>query len=276
MAARKRLYELEDSEFEAEYTQRQLRPVGDEGAGASPSAYPDLDSFFAEGLITEVLYLVKSGKEATVYCCRAGESLGVELVAAKIYRAAEHRNFKNDTIYQEGRIVLNQRTRRAMQKKTEHGREAHFGLWIGHEFEHLKLLHKIGAATPRPFKQADRAILMEYFGDEQQAAPILNRVSLEPAEVRPLFNFAMANIELWLKHNLIHADLSPFNILYQEGQLKIIDFPQAVDPRFNPHAYDLLERDITNLCRYWQRYGLEAQAEQITRRLWTRFQNSQL
>ena len=42
-----------------------------------------LDQFFTEGLITEVLHVVKSGKEATVYCCQAHRSTGVELLAQK-------------------------------------------------------------------------------------------------------------------------------------------------------------------------------------------------
>jgi RIO kinase 1 len=86
----------------------------------------------------------------------------------------------------------------------------------------------------------------------------------------------MREVELWLKCNLIHADLSPFNILYWEGQIKVIDFPQAVDPRFNPNAYFLLKRDIDKLCHYWNRYGIEAEATQLAENLWTRFQNSQL
>src|SRR5688500_15667795 len=61
-----------------------------------------LDAFYDQSLITEVLGIIKIGKEASAYCCRAGSSLGVELVAAKVYRARQYR-FKNDAIYQEAR-----------------------------------------------------------------------------------------------------------------------------------------------------------------------------
>jgi RIO kinase 1 len=262
-------------EYEAQYFKRSNGLLENEDEEES-SEYPALESFFAEGLITEVLYMVKSGKEATVYCCRAGSSLGVPLVAAKVYRSRQNRNFKNDSMYREGRVILNGHDRRAVQKKTTFGREVGFGMWIFHEFEHLKALHKMGAATPVPYRMAESAILMEYMGDELQAAPVLNRVSLERSEAKPLFDFTMRNIELWLKHNLVHGDLSPFNILYWKGKLKVIDFPQAVDPRFNPHAYDLLERDITNVCRYFKHYGVEADPVRLTKNLWLKFQNSQL
>ena len=46
-----------------------------------------LEPFFDEGWITEVIRPVKSGKEATVYLCRAGDRTGEELVAAKVYRS---------------------------------------------------------------------------------------------------------------------------------------------------------------------------------------------
>src|SRR5579872_5090423 len=65
-----------------------------------------LEHFFTEGLITGVLHVVKSGKEATVYCCQAHPSTGVELLAAKVYRSRNNRGFKNDAIYQEGRRIL--------------------------------------------------------------------------------------------------------------------------------------------------------------------------
>ena len=31
----------------------------------------------------------------------------------------------------------------------------------------------------------------------------------------------------------VHGDLSPHNILYWQGEAKLIDFPQVSDPRFN-------------------------------------------
>src|SRR5215831_9566069 len=74
-----------------------------------------LDFFFAEGMITEILYQVKSGKEATIYCCEAHPSTGMELIAAKIYRSRNQRNFKNDAIYLEGRVITKARVRRAIE-----------------------------------------------------------------------------------------------------------------------------------------------------------------
>lgn len=235
-----------------------------------------LEQFFADGLITEILYTVKSGKEATVYCCQAHPSTGVELLAAKVYRSRNNRGFKNDAIYQEGRVILEGHVRRAVEKKTRFGREAQFGMWIDYEFAALNALYKAGADTPRPLARSGNALLMEYLGNRQQAAPSLQSVELARNAVYPVFDRLMRNIELWLANNYVHADLSAYNVLYWQDRVRIIDFPQAVDPRFNPNARALLERDIDNICRYMARYGLQRDSHAITDRLWRRFKNSEL
>jgi RIO kinase 1 len=235
-----------------------------------------LDYFFAEGMITEILYPVKSGKEASVYCCRADPSTGAELVAAKIYRPRNHRGFKNDAVYLEGRVIIPARVRRAVQNKSRFGRQAQFGMWVNHEFEVLTALSRAGADIPHPIARTENAILMEYFGDREKAAPSLGGSELTSDQARAVFDSLLGNVELWLAHNYIHGDLSAYNVLYWQDQAKTIDFPQAVDPRFNPNAFSLLTRDIENICHYLARYGLVYDGRRIAERLWHRFRNAQL
>jgi RIO kinase 1 len=240
-----------------------------------PESSP-LDPFFAEGLITDILRTEKSGKEGTVYCCEAAPETHYDLLAVKVYRPRSKRNFKNDAVYNEGRVILNKRDARAVAKKTGWGREAQFGMWMGHEFETLARLHALGSDVPKPLRMAGSAILMEYIGDRDGAAPKLREVDLEEAEVRPLFNRLLQNVELWLANDLVHGDLSPYNVLYWDGALTVIDFPQSVDPRANPHAYELLYRDIENICRYWDRHGVRSDPRRMTDHMWRRFARSEL
>ena len=229
----------------------------------------ELDHYFGSGWIIGEPRVVKSGKEATVYWCQAAPSTGHRQFAVKVYR--EHRSFRNDTVYQDGRVILSSRIRRAVAKKTAMGREAQSALWIGHEYEALKRLHAAGADVPEVLAQGPSSILMEYLGDAGMPAPPLKQVRLERREAYALFDRLLENLQLFMSNNLIHADLSPFNILYWEGRLKVIDFPQAVEPRFNPHAWDLLLRDVENVCRYFQPYGIRADPERLASDLWTQF-----
>lgn len=239
-------------------------------------AIPSLEAFCLDNLITDVLYPLKSGKEATVYCCKAHPSTGVELLAAKVYRPLKMRSFRNDAIYQEGRVITDARLRRAYEKKTRRGRQVQFGGWVEREFEMLDVLEAAGGDVPIPVAHSGPAILMEYVGDAESSAPPLRSVSLEADEAKELFGVVMRNIELFLAHHCVHSDLSAFNILYWQGNVKIIDFPQAVDAYANPNAFSLLARDIYHVCRYFAKYGANADPVWLAEDLWRRFLREEL
>ena len=235
------------------------------------------EPFYADSLIREVLYLVRSGKEASLYCCRGDTKLDNRLVAAKLYKPRTGRAFRNDSVYQDGRVILNRHTARAVAKRTAFGREEQSTLWTAHEYEILRVLHSAGADVPKPIKGSSSAILMEWIGDaDGEPAPQLREVELQPDEAQPLFDRLLANVELWLACNIVHADLSPYNLLYQPECLVAIDFPQAIDPRFNSRAYELLARDLDNVCRYFGRFGVEADPGALAVDLWDRFTRGEL
>jgi RIO kinase 1 len=215
-----------------------------------------LEPFIEEGFITEVLRPLSSGKEATIHLCAAGEfSPGHELVVLKAYRAREQRDFRNHQTYTAGRVVRG-RPGRAIATKTKFGREVDEALWQEQEWETLRAMHAAGVAVPAPIITFGSAILMEYVGDRDTSAPQLKDLSPDLEDARDLFAQTMREIERMLFHNVVHADLSPFNLLVWEDRVRVIDLPQAVDPRCNPNAWDLLERDLRNVGTWFARYGV--------------------
>ena len=58
---------------------------------------------------------------------------------------------------------------------------------------------------------------------------------------------------------------------YQSERLVAIDFPQAIDPRFNSRAYELLARDLDHVCRFFARFGVESEPGALAADLWDRF-----
>ena len=232
-----------------------------------------LASLFDEGWITEILHELKSGKEASVYCCQGGPLAGGGLVAAKVYRPLQMRAFRNDAVYQVGRKQFAHETRvhRALRKGTAAGRRIQAALWLEDEWETLSVLASVRAAVPRPIARNGRTILMEYFGDADGPAPRLHDVQLPPAEARRVIDVLLDEIELMLDCHRVHADLSPYNVLYWSGDPVVIDFPQSVDPRLNPAAQTLLARDIANLCRWADKLGAPRPANDIAADLWMRF-----
>jgi RIO kinase 1 len=136
-------------------------------------------------------------------------------------------------------------------------------LWVNREWETLGALSEAGAPVPRPIAATEDAILMSYIGDEDQAAPQLRSYRPDQEEAEDLFLQIMRAIELMLYRNVIHGDLSPYNVLVWDGRATVIDFPQAVDPRKNRHAEVLLERDVTKICEYFARFGIRSSPHRL-------------
>ena len=238
-----------------------------------------LGDFYEHKWITDVLMRVKGGKEASVYLCRSGDAIDSPLAAAKVYRPRSLRNLKNDGQYREGRTdldadgnaIVKDGDLHAMEKRTKYGEELRHQSWIAYEYQTLEALHADGADVPKPYAMEKNAILMEYIGDLDAAAPPLTAITLEREEVHPLFDRIIHNIDLLLRHKRVHGDLSAYNILYWDGDITLIDFPQVVDPEANQTAWNIFLRDVTRICQYFASQGLKRDARKLAAELWTSY-----
>jgi len=227
--------------------------------------------------IADVLRKVKGGKEASVYLCRSGVGIDAPYVAAKIYRPRMLRNLKNDHQYRVGRadldasgsLIHNDGDLHAMEKRTNYGEELRHQSWISYEFQTLETLCAVGADVPKPYAMEKNVILMGYVGDFGNSAPTLNSVTLDPDEVHPLFERVIRNIDLLLSNERIHGDLSAYNILYWDGDITLIDFPQVVPSKANPSAWNIFLRDVMRVCQYFRSQGVKTNARKLAIELWT-------
>ncbi len=238
-----------------------------------------LELFYQRHLIDDVVSVARSGKEATVYCCSAHPGSGYELLAAKTYRPRMFRSLKNDAVYRNnratldtrGRPITDKRTRKWIASGSERSRPLQVSAWIQHEYQTQRRLHEAGVTVPAPLSQAGNAILMEFIGDEGGPAPLLQKVRLEPEQAERLFKEIVADIERMLQEHVIHGDLSAYNILYWDDAAVIIDLAQAVDPRHSLDVFELLERDIDRVYRYFARYGVTADPAKLAADMWMRY-----
>lgn len=237
-----------------------------------------LGPFYHKHLITDVLRQVAGGKEATVYCCAAHPATGLEFTAAKVYRPRFFRQLRNDALYRQGRKIIDatgkevrdRRHLRAVAKGTRVGKGVQHTSWMAHEYETLRVLHAAGVSVPRPLALGDNAMLMEYVGGLDAPAPALHQARLSRAEARRLYPRLMEDVERMLVAGRVHADLSAYNVLYWQGQVWLIDFPQAVDPRVHPDALPLFRRDVTRLCQFFRRYGIDSDPDALAEGMWER------
>lgn len=236
-----------------------------------------LGEFYEHKWITDVLRRLKGGKEASVYLCRSGPAIDPPLVAAKVYRPRSLRNLKNDGQYRTGRVDLDAEGKaivkdgdlHAMEKRTNYGEELRHQSWIAYEFQTLEILEAARADVPKPYAMEKNAILMDYIGDLDAAAPTLNTVTLDRDEVKPLFERVVRDVDLLLSNERIHGDLSAYNILYWDGDITLIDFPQVVPPESNPASWMIFLRDVTRICQYFVSQGLKRDARKLATELWT-------
>lgn len=239
-----------------------------------------IEPFIDFSLITQALYPVKAGKEATVWACKAHPDTGTDLLAVKVYKHLRERSFRNDAVYQEGRLYGNSRERRAYENSSEFGLEVHFMLWVNQEWDALNRLYDAGVYVPKPIKQVGAAILMEFFGHQGGPCPTLQQADVPASRAPALWSLLKANIEMMLQANTVHGDLSPYNILVDLDEpsdpLRIIDVPQAVDARFNPNARQLLDRDVATCFRCFERLGVRDNPKAFAQGIWNRWKRAEL
>lgn len=235
-----------------------------------------LGALYEQQWISDVLRLIKGGKEASVYLCRSGVAVDAPLLAVKVYRPRQFRNLKNDALYrvgrndldESGRVITDDGSLQAIRKRTAFGEKLRHQSWIAYEYQALQDLHAAGADVPVPYAMGNNAILMSYIGDLDLAAPPLQSLDLEPAEAKRLFDRTLRNIDLMLAHDRIHGDLSAYNILYWEDDITLIDFPQVVPPVGNPAAWTIFRRDVARVCEYFEAQGVRSDPHKLSVKLW--------
>jgi RIO kinase 2 len=123
------------------------------------------------------------------------------------------------------------------------------------EFKTLKRLPP-EVSVPRPVALSHHAVVMEHTGGTE-----LYKLNLENPE--ECLEIILEEVAATWKKDIVHADLSPYNVLVREdGEIVIIDWPQAVS-RTHPQALELLERDLKNVVDHFQRkYRLNFEPEE--------------
>jgi len=218
------------------------------------------------GAIDTELGILKTGKEADVFLIERAvpdDPAQRTLLAAKRYRTSQHRTFHRSSIYTEGRRTRNSRDARATEKKSLYGREVAAAEWSFAEFEALRRAWELGAPVPYPVQVNGTELLMEFIGTGAVAAPRLAQVRGDRDELTDLFRQVVELMHIFAAAGFAHGDLSPYNLLVHEGRVRVIDLPQIVDVIANPQGFDLLHRDCVNVCDWFTRHRVDADAEAL-------------
>ncbi len=227
---------------------------------------PDaLRQLIDDGLVEQVLRPLKSGKEAAVFVVIANG----ERCAAKVYKAAQQRNFRQRMDYVEGRNTGDSREQRAMDRGSKFGKERREAAWQGAEAAAMTKLAAAGVRIPRPRMNTGGVLLMDLVvGADDEPAPQLAMTRFTRDEAVRCHGLLVHEIARMLCAGVIHGDLSEFNILRAADGPVIIDLPQAIDAAKNNNAKRLLLRDVANITRFFARFAPELRRTDYGQEMW--------
>ena len=198
-------------------------------------------SLIGDGVISTLDYPVSTGKEANVF---HGTDAQGRAKALKIYRVA-NATFRNIAVYIEGDPRF-KRVKRAIRPT--------IFAWAQKEYKNLVLMEDAGVRVPRPERVLNNILVMEYIGDESRPAPSLREVRLEAPKA--VYEDVVANLRAIRKSELVHADMSEYNLLWWQDRVVVIDVGQAV-PLDHPRSEEWFRRDLSNIARFFKRLRVD-------------------
>lgn len=198
------------------------------------------------GIIDGMRGVVKAGKESRVYWAKGkgGEDLAVKIFLTS---SMEFKKSMLQYIHGDPRFRVGKDYRKIVYT------------WAQKEFRNLTEAKVAGVPVPKPIYAYENILVMEFIGVEGVPAPLLKDL---PDVDRELYQQIITAIKrLYSTAGLVHADMSEYNVMVNDGKVYLIDFGQAVS-REHPMSWEFLRRDIGNILRFFKKSGLDVPEEE--------------
>ncbi len=192
-----------------------------------------------KGVIDLLYGVIKTGKESNVYL---GKDKNGDNIAVKIHRIGTG-DYRSMLDYIEGDLRF-----RGIKKS----KRSIIYIWVKKEFKNLKRARDCGVTVPNPIAFKNNVLVMEFIGKDDIPSPILKDARLDDPE--KVFETIRSYMKKLYKYgNLVHADLSEYNILMKDDMPVLIDISQGVI-REHPRSEEFLKRDVSNICRFFSKF----------------------
>lgn len=204
-----------------------------------------------KGFIRAMGGSISTGKEANVFLADGEDGE----IAVKIYRISTSTfNTMEDYILGDPRFT-----------NIRHKKQDIIFAWTRKEFRNLERARNAGVQVPAPIITERNILLMEFMGEQGNPYPLLKETALENEDAQRIFDTIVEYMRaLYMDANLVHADLSEYNIMINPHDLSpiLIDMGQSVTLEHS-HANDFLHRDIQNIARFFKRFGVETSPDEL-------------
>ncbi len=205
-------------------------------------------NFFNKGVLNEVHGVVKAGKESRVYL---GKDTQGKEVAVKIYLTISSEFRKGMLRYIEGDPRF---------KRVKRDTRSLIFAWAQKEYRNLQQATRAKVRVPRPIAVKDNVLIMQFIGRKGVSAPSWKEQP--PKEPAAAYEVLLDYLKkLYHKAELVHGDVSEYNIMTWRGRPLLFDVSQAVPPS-HPLGSFLLKRDIGNVNRFFRHLGVQVLSEE--------------
>lgn len=203
-----------------------------------------LKYLFKRNIVNQLLGVIAVGKESRIYLALSPRG---EKLVLKIYQI-ENPSFKQHMRY----ILGDYRFRRIGKTRWRIAT-----LWCSKEYRNMIRAHNAGIPVPKPIIFKENILVMEFIGENFTPAPSLREKTPENL-YETYINIINYIDKLYHEAELVHGDLSEYNILNHHGKIYLIDWSSAVNI-YAPNARELLFRDIKNISIFFSKHGVNVE-----------------
>ncbi|MBI4449177.1 serine protein kinase RIO, partial [Candidatus Woesearchaeota archaeon] len=163
-----------------------------------------------KGILSELVSPISVGKESNVFTATSDRGI----VVVKIYRlhTCDFNRMYDYLKYDERYQGLRKNKRKIIFS------------WTQREYRNLHIAREAGVRVPTPLTFLNHVLVLEFIGDEERAPRLKDQSPSDPAE---FFDECIMFIRKLYRKQMVHGDLSAFNILNLADKPVFIDFSQA-------------------------------------------------
>uniref|UniRef100_A0A8D3EAN3 Serine/threonine-protein kinase RIO3 n=1 Tax=Scophthalmus maximus TaxID=52904 RepID=A0A8D3EAN3_SCOMX len=194
------------------------------------------------GVLENINGCISTGKEAVVFHADGGsleEQPVPDEVVLKVFKTTLN-EFKNRDRYIKDDYRFRDRFSKLNPRKV-------IRLWAEKEMHNLARMKKAEIPCPEVVLLKKHILVMSFIGKDHVPAPKLKDAMLGSEEMKNAYYQVLHMMQqLYQECNLVHADLSEYNMLWHEGKVWFIDVSQSIEPT-HPHGLEFLFRDCRNV-----------------------------
>lgn len=195
--------------------------------------------------------VIGHGKESTVLHATGLDHRDMpnQEVAIKIFKSDSNMAFKTRNTYNKSKCP-------SYKFDKPKSKNDSLNKWAERGFKNLKVMRKAGIDCPDAISLKKHVLVMTFLGSDARPSPKLREIKLEGEQLLASYEQVVNIMErMYQTCDLIHGDLSEYNLLWHNEKIFVIDVSQSMFTS-HPNANGFLFRDCKNITDFYKKSGL--------------------